>query len=533
MSKLAKYLNRHILGNIFDRPTIREAYSTDRSVLQIMPRLVALPENTHDICKLVRFSNQLAAKGFDLPITVRGSGLDKTGAAIGEGLILSLERLNQLEEIDHRGRLVRVQPGLKLGELNTALSVHGLCLPVEYNPRATIGGLIANCPTDDAFAHFGGIFHYVERVEMVVASGEVVQLSPLSLRALNEKKSLTSFEGALYRDIDSLLDRYAEVVINRNMRPFDTAGYANITRVRQTHNFNLLPLIFASQGTLGVVTDIILRVELLPSYSRRLAVVFPELDGALHFLNFVRDLDPITLKIFDMRIIQSAAVFGNQPDLLADHLDSGWLVLVNFGDRKARTIKKLQQCIAALPIGTFAVEETPDNTFAFQEFQTALTSFLNDSAGGERIPVLDDVYIPSYHLADFIAELQTLEATFACDLPLYGSFSSSNYFVRPTTDCTSLAGRQQIVRFLRQYSNLVSRHEGSITGGSPEGRLKLQFSEPSVALRDLLPAEQELYLAIKNTFDPHGIFNPHVKLGAEPQNILRYLRTGEQMGIID
>ena len=202
MSKLAEYLNQHILGNVFDSPLIREAYSTDRSILKMTPRLVALPETTNDIRKLLRFSSQLASRDFKLPVTVRGTGLDKTGASIGSGLIISTEKLNHIEEIDVRGRLVRVQPGITLGALNEALRLQGMCLPIVYDPRATIGGLIANCPNDDASERYGGIFRFVDRLEVVLASGDIVQLSPQSLRSVEAKIASTLPEGELYRKID-------------------------------------------------------------------------------------------------------------------------------------------------------------------------------------------------------------------------------------------------------------------------------------------------------------------------------------------
>ena len=68
MNKIAIYLNRHLTGNVFDKDSILEAYSTDRSLLKIKPRLVAIPENTSDIRKIVRFVSQLADKKYSLPI---------------------------------------------------------------------------------------------------------------------------------------------------------------------------------------------------------------------------------------------------------------------------------------------------------------------------------------------------------------------------------------------------------------------------------------------------------------------------------
>ena len=135
MSRLSEYLNRHIVGNVFDRPSICNAYSTDSSILTYTPKLVAIPETQDDVRRLLRFANQLAARELRLPITMRGSGLDKTGASIGPGMIVSTEKLNQIEEVDARGRLIRLQPGVKLGELNQALRLNGLWLPIGYEVR--------------------------------------------------------------------------------------------------------------------------------------------------------------------------------------------------------------------------------------------------------------------------------------------------------------------------------------------------------------------------------------------------------------
>lgn len=527
MSKLAKYLNQHILGNVFDRPSICQAYATDRSVLEINPRFVAIPETTEDVCKLVRFSNQLALRGFELPITVRGSGTDKTGAAIGEGVVISTSRLNHVEEIDTRGRLVRVQAGVTLGTLNTALSLHGLCLPVDYDPAATIGGLIANCPSDDASSQYGGIFHYVERAEVVLASGDRIQLAPYSHRTIETKNLSDSAEGALYRKIQEVVDRHGDAIADRSMRSFDTAGYANITRVRDSHSFNLLPLMFASQGTLGIITDVILHVEPLPPATRQFAVPLHDLKALLRFTNFVRELDPRTVRIYDLRIIRAAAAYGNQPTLLSLHeLGDGWLVLVEFDDRKRRAERKIQNCIEVLPVGSIAIAETPDNSLEFREFRTAVLSYLNDNLSGERLPIIDDVYIPSYKLTDFIDDLKMIEQTLDLELPVFGSFVTSNYHVRPEIDCTTVAGRKQMIAFLRQYGRLVQSVGGSVTGGSPEGRVK------ALVTPKFSTEEQGLYSAIKDAFDPNHILNPGVKLSVDPTTVIRHLRNAEPEGVI-
>lgn len=527
MSKLAKYLNQHILGNVFDRPSICRAYANDRSILEITPRFVAFPETVEDICKLARFSNQLAMRGFELPLTARGSGIDKTGAAIGAGMVISTERLNHIEEIDTRGRLVRVQAGVKLGALNSALRLHGLCLPIDYDPDATIGGLIANCPNDDASSEYGGIFHYVERAEIVLASGDRVQLAPYSSRAIDAKNLSDSAEGALYRKIQEIIDQYGDAIADRSMRSFDTAGYANITRVKTAHSLNLLPLLFASQGTLGIVADVILHVEPTPPATRQFAVPLHDLKALLRFMNFVRELEPRTMKIYDLRIIRAAAAYGNQPTLLSHRdLGDGWLVLIEFDDRKRRAERKIQNCINVLPVGSIAIAETSDNSPEFREFRTAILGYLNDNMVGERLPIADDVYIPSYKLAEFLDGLALIEQTLDLELPIFGSFATSNYHVRPEIDCTTVAGRKQVIAFLRQYGRLVRGIGGSLTGGTPEGRVK------ALATPKFSDEEQALYSAVKSAFDPNHILNPGVKIDTNPTSVIRHLRYTEPDGVI-
>lgn len=527
MSKLAEYLNRHTVGNVFDRASICEAYSTDRSILKITPRLVAIPESTDDIRKLVRFADQLAMRDYNLPITVRGTGLDKTGASIGDGLLIVMEKFNHIEEIDVRGRLVRVQPGMQLGALNEALRLQGLWLPVDANPRSTIGGLIANYTSDDAARRYGGIYQYVERLELVMANGEVAQLAPLSLHTAETKANENTPEGNLYRKISKILDKYDDMILDRSMRPFDAAGYANIVHVREQHSVSLLPLLFASQGTLGIISDVILRVEPVPPTSRRLLVSFHDLKAAQRFLNFACDLEPATVKICDLRIIENASDHGKKPDLFVRKIGRGLAVVIDFGYGKWRISKRLKRCLEVLPPGTFYVEETPENSAAFQCVDNALLAYLNEDIKGERAPVLDDVFVPSMHFSDFWDGLKKLEELLHLELPLFGSFATSNYYIRPDLDCSEMADRKKMMEFIRLYTQLIESCHGSLTGNGPEGRVKALMTAETLGV-----GERQLYASIKEAFDPHNIFNPKVKLGADTKDTIRHLRTSQRGGVM-
>ena len=112
MSKIAKYLNGHIIGEVSARETRLKQFSTDRSFLKMQPELVVYPRFNEDIQKIMRFSWQLAEKGHIFGVTARGYGGSTDGSSIGKGIILDISRhLDKVKELDLRAKTVQVQAG--------------------------------------------------------------------------------------------------------------------------------------------------------------------------------------------------------------------------------------------------------------------------------------------------------------------------------------------------------------------------------------------------------------------------------------
>lgn len=521
-NKIAKYLNQHIIGNVFDSASVLEAYSTDRSALKVTPRMVAIPENTSDVRRIVRFVNQLAKKSVYLPIAVRGSGLDKTGADLSSGLILSTEHLNNILEIDDHARLVRVQAGVTLGQLNSALALYGLTVPIAADPRETIGSLIANFTTDPAAGKYNGIYYHVDCAEVVLSTGDTIQTGRYSRRHLNRKTGLTSFEGEIYRDVDELIEDNAELITDLGSRnTIDAAGYQMLTQVvrEPMKSFDLLPLFYASQGTLGIITEVILHCEVLQPVTRHFIAAFESIGAAESYIQEIMPLIPEELNLYDARIFKAAADHGKDPALFAAKFNKGYFVLASFDDKERKINKKLKKCLKLLPSNAAAVVETEDNTADFQRFNSAIVSFLNDDVRGERTAITDDFYVPSDHLANFLTDLRDLEKTYSQELPVFGSFSTSNYAVRPDIQLNTVEGRQMVLQFTKDLDALLKEHGGSITGGAPEGREKAIVTNANFSEQEL-----ELYRRVKDIFDPVGIFNPEIKLDAVDSVTVRHLR---------
>ncbi len=529
MNKIAKYLNQHLIGNVFDSAQILVAYSTDRSALKITPQMVVIPENTSDVCKTVKFVNQLADKSVRMPITVRGSGLDKTGADLGDGLVISMEHLNKILEIDDRSRLVRVQAGVSLGQLNSALALYGLTVPILADPRDTIGSLIANFATDNAAGKYNGIYYYVDQLEAVISTGDTLQTSRFARPHLSRKTGLTSYEGEIYREIDKIIEENSDTITDLgNRNTIDASGYQMITQVVRdtTKSFDLLPLFYASQGTLGIITEVILRCEVYEPDVLHFVAAFESVSAAQDFIQDIMPLVPEELNLYDARMFKAAVAHGKDLALFAPKFYKGYFVWAGFDDKPHKTMKKLKKCLKLLPHNAAAIIETEENTTDFQRLHSAIRSYLNDDVSGERVPIMDDFYVPSDHLANFLTDLKTLEKTYAQELPVFGSFSTSNYFVRPDIQLSTVEGRQFILKFIKDFDSLVKEHGGSITGGTPEGRLKA-----IVTNHNLTEAERDLYSHVKEIFDPDNILNPDVKLGANEKEIVRYIRTSSLVGI--
>lgn len=520
MGKVAKYLNELIVGNVFDAPEILELYAVDRSVVKIKPKAVALPESTEDLSKLMRFCSQLVVKEIKIPVSVRGSGLDEMGADIGEGIVVSTEKLNRLLEADRRERLVRVQAGITLKELNTALSMYGLTVPIGGRDNETIGGLISNCPSDIYAGKYGGIMNFVERIEVVLPSGDVIQTNRLNARAVAKITQEKTTKGKLYRKILDLTKSSAELIQEIKQAGHGSAGYATITQVDRKGTIDLMPLFFGAQGTLGIISEVILRAVPIKSKNARVVATFKDFNNAQRFLDFANELKPCQLDIYDIEIIRAAKSFGKKLNAVSDRAEMGFVVFAKFDHKINSCVKKINSIKKVLPRTTQLVVESLENQQKLDEFETSLASFLNQVRVGERVPMVVDFYLPSDNVLKFLDDLAVVEKSLEMELKLFGSYAASNYSLRPKFNLEDEDFAKKALAFLRASNFIIERQGGSITGGAPEGRVKAIVTNPGLSER-----EKALYLEIKNIFDPRGILNADIKLNADPKFTVKHFRT--------
>lgn len=527
MGKIAKYLNQLTVGNVFDNPEILERYATDHSALKIKPKFVAFPESTDDIRKLMKFFNQLAVKDIKVAVTPRGTGHDMGGAALTNGIIISTEKLNRLLEIDPREKLVHVQAGITLKELNTALSVSGLTIPVDADGDETIGGLISNCPVDNCSGKYGGISNYVERIEVVLANGECIQTNRLKKYALAKKAAERSVEGTIYRKMVKIVKNEQNLIEKIRKHDCDLSGYRNIVEISKKESMDLTPLFFGAQGTLGIISEVILKAVPMNSRPMRVVATFKEIGTALIYMKAIQALKPEKIDFYDLKIIAEARETGKNLDGVIKKLDDGYVIYASFTERAASKLKKIMILKDKLPRSSKFVFEKPENKTTLNEFENSLTNYLSYVKDGERVPILTNFYLPEENIEDFLKDLKILGEKLKLDLALYGSLATSIYSLRPKFNLEAEDYNKQATTFLRAGAYVINRQEGKLAGGTPEGRLK------AVVVNDEMPdSEKQLYNDIKRIFDPNEILNPDIKLGAVSRFTLTHFRNTNQPKIM-
>ena len=527
MGKVAKYLNQLTIGNVFDSPDVLEAYANDCSALKVKPKIVALPESTEDIRKIMRFCYQLAGKGVYIPVTVRGSGLDEMGADLSNGLVISTEKLDRLLESDKRERLVRVQSGITLKELNTALSIHALTIPIGGHENETIGGLISNCPSDNYSAKYGGIMNYVERIEVVLPNGDVLQTNRFNSRVISRKSKEKTLEGNVYKKLSDIINANGELLKEIYKNNNGSAGYPTITQSKKGGSLDLTPLFFGAQGTLGVITEVILRAVPIKSQVKRVVATFEDFDVAQKFLDLLNDMKPRELNLYDIKITKVAEESGKRLSEITKKMDSGYVVFAKFDSHNGSRLRKIQSIKKVLPKNTQLIIDSPKTEAKIDEFENSLVIFLNSTRTGERVPLVTDFYLPAGSLPRFVEDLKMLEKSLKLDLSLYGSYSASNYHLRPKFKIDDPDFSRKAVSFLRAGAYIIEHEGGSITGGSPEGRVKAIVTNEAMS-----ESEKGLYNAVKQIFDRYNIMNPAVKLGADSRFTITHFRTSSSSKVV-
>lgn len=536
MSKIADYLQEHLVGEVMTSADARRYFSTDASIFSVLPAIVVYPRNENDVRKAARFTWQLAERDRKIPITARGLGSDLTGAALGAGVVIVFPaHQHRILELDTKSGDVTVEPGITYGKLQQTLLTHGRFLPpcpasAEYS---TIGGAIANNAGGERSYKYGTTRDFVTRLRVVLANGEVIETGRISKRELNKKLGLSSMEGEIYRQLDALIEENREVIAKIPCNVVrNNAGYALAEVKRKDGSFDLTPLLVGSQGTLALVTEVTLSTELYAPGTTDIMATCKDAANAQEVLTALRALSdkPSSIEMVDGQTL--GLVRAINPAFLKEDFDASNVVLFVECDNpversQKRLVKKIRKILDKHDV-PYRVESEQAGREELRRVRAATTTILTHSDGQAKpLPIIDDAAVSPDKLADFMAAARDLFAQHDLEVALWGHAGDGVVHAQPMFNIAELGDRQKIFKLVDQYYQLVISMGGSTTGEYGDGRLR------GALLPTLYGAEiYELFTKTKHIFDPHGTFNPGVKIGATLEDAKHLLRSDYDLGHI-
>jgi glycolate oxidase len=443
-----------ILGPEFVRTDdeSRLKYGTDALKRGHPADVVVLPGTTQDVASVVRLC---AANR--IPIVPRGSGTGYTGGAVptSGGLVLSLERMNRILEIDEANLIAVVEPNVITGDLQDAVERVGLFYPPDPASlrQSAIGGNVAECAGGPRAFKYGTTKQYVLGLEAVLATGEIVE----------------------------------------------TGGKV----VKNVVGYDLTHLLVGSEGTLAIVTKIILRLVPKPPVQATLRATFASVDGAVAAVSHIirERVVPAAVELIDGESLEAVAQYLQARSLAPE--GTGAVLLVEVDGVPAAVedeAKRVERAFAAS--GATEVRRARDAA-GRQELWRVRRELSLSLKMIAPLKYNHDVVVPKGRVPELFALVHRIRSEYRLRIPLFGHAGDGNIHVNimvDPADQDEIARAHAAERVL--FAGVVAL-EGSISGEHGIG-----FSKAPFVPLELSADEIALMKRVKAAFDPQNILNP-------------------------
>jgi FAD/FMN-containing dehydrogenase len=509
-NRLADRLRTLVRGRVLaDRSSLRR-YSQDQSIYRIEPRAVVLPDDPEDMARLVDFASREG-----VAITARGGGSGTAGAALGSGIVMALPDGGPWDRIDRfsaagSSALVRAGAGVYHNRLQDYLRQRGFFLPADVSSAeiSRIGGNIATRASGPHALRYGSIDRFVERVTFITDQGETVDTGDEKTIPDRFSARLTGLQRRLLADLPA-----RELLESR--RGLKTASGYNLSAFLDNLPIGQLiaGLLAGSVGTLGLVTDATLRVEVHEPDRAAVLLHFDDLTETARAVCALLALAPAAIELISR---ETAAILRSRTDLPESLAVDAHLLLVELSGPAARAeaekvvgVARAEGLRLSAPPVVALDKGRIDRLWALRKRILWLIS--HPRPGFQALTVVNDVGVPPERLAAFVGEAERLFARHGLTAVIYGHAGNGNLHLRPLFDLTlpGLPGR--IRRLADEVYESVLRHGGTVTAEHGMGRLRAPYLE-----REWGPALYSYMREVKDIFDPRELFNPGVMFSDRP-----------------
>lgn len=522
-----------LVSDFTDSNEVLDQYSHDASLFEVRPELVLFPKNSQEIQKLVESINANKKSAPGLAITARSAGTDMSGGAIGESIILDFTKhMNKLLAVD--GQHAQAQPGLHYRDFEPQTLKYNALMPSFPASRelCALGGMVANNSGGEMSLRYGKTIDYVQSLKVVLSDGKEYEFRPLNRDELNKKLAQTDFEGQIYKKVFDMVNNHYEAIKSAKPKVSKNSTGYNIWDVwdREAGVFDMTKIFVGSQGTLGMITDISLKLVPKEAYSGVLVGFMRNLDNLGEIINTVLAHNPTSFESFDnytlnlsikffpyfrktlgyKKLIKLA--FSLIPDafLLLRGIPK-LIILIEFtGQTQEEVTNKIHKMKTALkPFKLEATEEdeTPEKAWKFRIMRRESFNLLRKKVKDKHTaPFIDDFVVPPPYLPEFLPQIQAIVKKYKLLATLAGHLGDGNFHLIPLMKFEDPKERAKLEPAMREVNELVLKYGGSLSGEHNDGMIRGPWLKQMYG-EEILGYFKEL----KNTFDPNNIFNPHVK----------------------
>jgi glycolate oxidase len=444
---------RELLGadSVIDDPEILAAHSGDKWFANHPPDVVVFAKSTEDVSQLLRFASQNK-----IPVTARGAGYGYVGGCVPVrgGISLSLARMNRIKEISFADAIAIVEPGVITADLQSKAAEQQLFYPPDPASKndCSIGGNVATNAGGPRCLKYGVTRNYVIGLEVVLASSEVLR----------------------------------------------TGGRVHKNKT----GFNLIGLFVGSEGMLGVVTEITVRLLPLPPARATLSAAFGTMAEAAATVQaiFHAGFLPASLEIADHFTLEAA-----RRDHGEGHVPAGNAHLLVELDGQTETVRSEAVALEKLIAGRKPNALTTATTEQECEKLWALRRDFSNSLRATGLTKLNqDIVVPRSRLVDLVAFAEALQQRHGFPVACFGHAGDGNIHVNiMAANYDDPAVQKKVEGALDELFQQVLAWGGVITGEHGIGLAKKRWW--SEATSDVA---RDAHRAIKDALDPAGILNP-------------------------
>jgi FAD/FMN-containing dehydrogenase len=494
----------------------RAAYAEAAGIYRIVPRAVSLPADLDDLVQLVRW-----AAAERVPLVPRGAGSGMGGGNVGEGVVVDLTRMDGPGlEVRRAERQARTRAGTSLGELEAAAAQHGLRLPPDPSSWrwATVGGVVSTNAAGARSVRYGSVRRWVEALTLVTADGEVARLSrgaePPAPFASSHAAALERFE----RDAAPAIRGARALVGSRFPRTTkNSSGYALDAYLASG---DVLDLVVGAEGTLGFVTDVDWRLDLVPPVRAGLRILLHDYATLAQLVERLVHLGASSVELLDRTFLELVAAHGGDYAAASYGPGIGAVLLVELEAGSPEELRSLAEAAVAVarPL-SFEVDAAMSREGAERlwRLRHAASPILAGLPPDRRsLQVIEDGCVPVPRVGDYVAAVRRAAAAHGLAVVIFGHAGDGNVHVNLLPEVGRPGWEAEVAALLEEVTDAVIDLGGVPSGEHGDGRLRAGFLE-----RVYGPQILELFRRVKASFDPLGILNPGIILPSGEPPIAR------------